>query len=210
MGSILDDIHSPKDCLLLIAFPLSREAFMSDLESNSPKDYAKTTAKRFKLKPWALYDYHHSALLKCINDTAAAVSQLGATVKLNTELKNLAELSAFKVVNLQAHYNDGLQQIELSDGLHAVEAVVSAFDSRFAGILDLSVCNSTILQDLLKAQFGDQFYIKANRELAEIRYHLVMYKQTIRLLAGSKSNYLVESITLRKKMIEHINNIEHG
>jgi hypothetical protein len=204
MSNVMSEIHKPEDCLLLLALPLTKDIFLKDLERDSRKDYAKSTAKRYKLLPWALYQYHHLPLINILTSVAKAVSGNGVTVRLSTTLEDLQDLSGFKVVTLVAHYDDEKSLVEFSDSLYTADEVGLHFDQRFSGILDLSVCNSTILQDKLKDIFGDRFFIKANREKAEIKAHLIFYKKVIELLGKSETNYLTETFELRKKLNQYI------
>jgi len=204
MSGILAKVHKPKDCILLVAFPMTEERFINDLKPASSNDYAKSTANRYKLLPRALWQYHHLPLVKVITNVAATVQQQGVTVKLNTSLDDLQELSEFSVVTIVAHFKEASRQIELCDGLHSINTVTSQFDKKFCGVVDLSVCNSVYLQDGIKEKLGDNCLIRANRDPAEIKLHLIMYKQVIAILSQLEVNYLQEMIKFRMNLNQYI------
>lgn len=207
----LNSNTKPANCLLLIAFSLTETEFIKDLSPESIKEYARLTASNYKLLPHFLWLHHHLPLVNAIKNTAAAVERLGVTVQLNTTLKNLQPLAGFDIVTIVAHFNNEKCQIELSDRLHSIDEFVAHTDNNFRGIFDLSVCNSTLLQDRLKEKFGDTCFVKANRDLAEIKIHLVLYKNVIEMLNKFDTNYLTAMMKLKGELNTYIkNHLQHA
>ena len=159
MSNIFDKIHKPKNCLLLIALPVTEGDFYKDLEEASLKDYAKLRARLMKFRPEFLWKIDHLPLVNLLKNTGRIVEQEGVTIKWNVTLKDLNDISSFDIVTLIAHYTNETGQVELYDKLHTVNEVVLSIDEHFRGILDLSVCNSTILQDKIKERFENKCFV---------------------------------------------------
>ena len=204
MSNIFDKIHKPKNCLLLIALPVTEGDFYKDLEDESLKDYAKLRARLMKFRPESLWKIDHLPLVNLLKNTALVVEKAGVTVKWNVCLKDLKDLSNFDVVTLVAHFNNEKKQVELYDKLHSVDDIVANFDETFTGFLDLSVCNSTVLQDKMKEKYEHQFFIKANKGLAELKIHLKIYKAIIQLLSRKDNNYLTTSMRLMSDLNDYV------
>lgn len=205
-GSVLSVIHKPKNCLLLVAFPLTEEEFLNDLRPESPKDYAKMTASKFKFLPHFLWMHNHLPLVKTIKDCAGTVSPLGVTVKLQATPSDLNDISGYSVVTLVAHFNNKQQEVEFSDKLYSIDEVAGMADENFRGVFDLSVCNSKFLQDKLKDKYGDRCFVKANIDLAEIKIHLILYKNVIEMLSKFETNYLTAMLNLKRQLNSYANN----
>jgi hypothetical protein len=81
-------------------------------------------------------------------------------------------------------------RIELSDGLHTAQAIIDRIPRRFAGLVDLTVCNSVLLGELIKRQRPDCLIVM-NRETTELRVRAVLYRHQLRYLATDPSrNYI--------------------
>ena len=198
----INAIHKPSDCLLLSAFALTEQEFNNELKEETDKDYAKGVLSKYKFLPQHLYKYKHNRLVQTIEKVGEKVQQLGVTVKLHAKLEDLHNLTSFKVITLIAHFNDNRKLIELSDKLHTTQQFVDAVDKNFQGFWDLSVCNSIHLQDCLKNEFGDQCIVRANKGLAEIKFHLVLYQNIIERLHKIDANYYAEMINLRLQLVQ--------
>jgi hypothetical protein len=204
MSGFLNILHRPEECVMLVAFPLTEEQFINDLKPESQKDYAKQEAKKYHFTPHYLWEYDQVPLVKVIEDTCTAVQQRGVTVIQRAMLEDFRNLFGLRVVTPFAHYNRDLEQIELCDRLHPADEIVDAFDSRYSGYCDLSVCNSIILQDKLKAKFGDAVHARASKRTVEIKVHLILYKYLIESLSKKSQNYLVEQIKQRTLFFEYL------
>lgn len=79
--------------------------------------------------------------------------------------------------------------VELRDGLHPIPELARAVREGLAGIFDLSLCNSAILERALKAARQSCLLI-INRQLAAIDARMIRYKLIIGALARAPAPFL--------------------
>ena len=91
-------------------------------------------------------------------------------------------------------------RLELWDDLLDVEQFVALVPETFGGVLDLTVCNSTILGHRL--QFERSCRALVNRQPASLRFRAVVYQETIELLHQGQTDYVAAVLTARSKVGE--------
>jgi len=276
---------SPADCAIVVAIPLTREAFLEDLDPSAPKDFAKHIARHTPgLRAEAVWDCYRPVAERCrrvLGDIAAT----GATVVEGGTLSDLqALLAQKKVVTLVGHWRfppigpddivdlggilrrlrepeseierhiaQGLQEvcreileqrerealasaltnlldptvrfyvgprkiemgdeappplrftrllleevffdelrpagvIELRDGLHTAAAFIESIPPLFAGVIDLTVCNSVILGEAIKRKRGGCL-VAVNEKPASLLLRLVRHKYVMHALASTPARF---------------------
>jgi hypothetical protein len=91
--------------------------------------------------------------------------------------------------------------VEFRDGLHTVREVAEAVVEGFDGILDMSICNSAILERAIKSRNRSCLVI-VNETRAHIASKMIRYKLIIQELDRAPSGYVdvvrrVHSVKLR-------------
>jgi hypothetical protein len=80
------------------------------------------------------------------------------------------------------------RSVEMSDGMRSVREVVEAIPKGFAGLLDLTTCNSVILGKAIKARHPD-CVVAMNRYATPLHVRMPLYKLVIQDLAQRPSPY---------------------
>lgn len=88
--------------------------------------------------------------------------------------------------------------IELADGLASLDAVANCFTDRFQEILDLSVCNSILLGELVKMR-SPRCLVVATRLPASVIYRAVFYRSLFKALHRGRP-YIPTMEKLRAKI----------
>lgn len=96
-----------------------------------------------------------------------------------------------------AKYVAASSAIELSDGLRSIGEFVSKIPSDFCGVLDLTLCNSAVLGNAIKAN-RPEVTVVMNRFAASARSRLILYLATVRELKRRPSLYGEASVNVRK------------
>jgi hypothetical protein len=94
-------------------------------------------------------------------------------------------------IMLEDCFGDAMRRaplIELCDGLKTVDALLAAIPPQFAGVLDLSVCNSFALGESIKRKRPDCLIIE-NVFLARIDLRLARYALVVNQLAQRPARY---------------------
>jgi hypothetical protein len=89
-------------------------------------------------------------------------------------------------------------RVELSDGLYSAEEFRSAIPSKFTGVLDLTVCNSVRLGEVIKKTRTCSCIAHANP--VDLDFHLAFYKQFLMLLTKHPANYVESYQALRHEL----------
>jgi hypothetical protein len=84
-------------------------------------------------------------------------------------------------------------QLELADGLHAVEAIHTAIDPAFRGVIDLSCCTSSVLGTYLKLVRGDTLQVIMGDHLIVPAPQLRLIERTLELLTLQTSARYVDA-----------------
>ena len=79
-----------------------------------------------------------------------------------------------------AHITAG-RSIEFIDGMHTVEELAGTVPETFCGILDLTICNSVIVGEVIK-HFHPDCRVAVNRYPTELHVRMVFYKLAINAL----------------------------
>lgn len=79
--------------------------------------------------------------------------------------------------------------IEFSEGMYSVRELMSAVPDDFSGVLDLTVCNSVIIGEVVK-NFRPDCIVAVNRYPAELYVRMAFYKQAITLLSRHPAPYM--------------------
>jgi len=96
---------------------------------------------------------------------------------------------------------EGGSSVEFSDGLFSIHDVVRAVPADFAGILDLTVCNSIMLGEEIRKKCDDCVVI-INEKAASFDFRFALYRQIIRSLSRNPQSFLDVVIGLRKQLAE--------
>ncbi len=88
--------------------------------------------------------------------------------------------------------------VELEDGLWPVPAIDAALPLQFQ-TLDLTVCDSVLLADVLRARRTDGI-ILANAHPTTPDFRLALYRETVRLMVRHGSSYHEAGIRLRRSL----------
>jgi hypothetical protein len=80
------------------------------------------------------------------------------------------------------------RSVEMSDGMRSVQEVVQAVPEGFAGLLDLTTCNSVILGKAIKAHHPECI-VAMNRYAIPLHVRMPLYKLVIQDLAACPSPY---------------------
>lgn len=191
---------SPPDCVLLVAIPLTQREFLCDLTRTDGGDFAKSYARQFYgMRPeilWANYREQAGTVERAMSRVAAH----GAHVIANATLADLGPaLSSHKVSTLVAHWRH--DAIELRDAMHPTNAVLSRIPQDFSGLLDLSVCQCELFGMAVKrARSGCN--VRISRGRVSLGLQMLLYAETIGLLAEEPTSFIDASHRLRKKLLE--------
>lgn len=82
--------------------------------------------------------------------------------------------------------------IEFSDRLYTVREVINSVPLKFNGIIDLTICNSVLISEVIK-KYRPDCLIAVNRYKAELVARLLIYKETIKDLRKGKP--FIDSLT---------------
>ncbi len=203
MGTLLTEITRPADCLLAIALPVSEQAIMHDISLGDEKDFARhllrSTGAQDAADLW--HNRGYGAFMTRFTQNLLELQSLGITVMPIFKLSDLRDICmpdkpAYRVVTLFAHWSNGCNRVELSDGLHAAETVATSIHPDYKGIFDLTVCHSVEMQKAIKS-VRPGCIVMANERTANLQFRAVFYKNLIKLLAIKPLNYLDAYTELR-------------
>ena len=99
-----------------------------------------------------------------------------------------------------AGYVEEGNRLELWDDLLDVEQLFALVPENFGGVLDLTVCNSTLLGHRL--QFERSCRALVNRRPASLRFRAVVYQETIELLHRGLTDYVAAVLAVHSKVGE--------
>jgi hypothetical protein len=193
----------PAECALAFAIPTTAEEFVADLAAGPAKDFAAHVTRRAAAATdadrRALFDASpYPPALAILDGVAADAAAHGVTVVRRLDLDALPGLlGRFAVITLVTHCTGEL--VEFFDGMHPVADMVTRVPYRSGAILDLSMCNSAVPADAVKARHPE-WEVGSNRRVLELRKSLILYKHRIRLLAASPVNYIDADMAFRKAL----------
>jgi hypothetical protein len=189
----------PADCALVVTVPLERAEFMADIYSGTDFLDQFRARQRTRLLEvlWTIYEANVATAATII----ARARGRGVTVCERSGLGDFARcLEQYAVVTLVAHWRPAPQDragaadriggpgVEFVDGVAGVERIVAAIPAGFSGVLDLSVCNSTLLAEEVRRHrhFG---LVIANACPATLDTRMDLYDAAMRLVQHEGVSY---------------------
>jgi len=190
-GGVMRRGHdAPRDCGLAITLPFGREPFLADAR-NAGKDFVRSWEAASGLSAGRLWP-KYARMLEHANLACAEARDLGVAVAAGATLDAWTELVASKrIVTLVAHWTERADGdwIEFADGLVPVDTLTSRLPRGYNGVLDLATCQSTRAVASI-TRVHRRCTVLANHEETEIDARLVMYRQTLRILATEHTIYV--------------------
>jgi hypothetical protein len=89
--------------------------------------------------------------------------------------------------------------VEFHDGFHSLEAIEAVLPERLDGTLDLTVCESVHLGELLRARRPGGV-IMSNAEPTTLDFRLALYRQTLALMTRRDIPYIDAALMLRRHL----------
>lgn len=130
--------------------------------------------------------------LRSSDSSANPIHRLEYVMQLNREALEKA---------FPGEYTGG-SRVEFFDRLCSINEVVEQITPEYAGLLDLTICNSILLGEAIKRQ-RRHCTIVANQNPATFDFRLIFYKYVIKELARCNNSYLDVVIKLRKRLTRH-------
>ena len=90
-------------------------------------------------------------------------------------------------------------RVEFSDGLHTITDVVAHLPVDFAGVLDLSVCNSVFLAEVVRRHCPKCRRVVANEDPTMPRFRLINCKYAYKIITSGARDYLAVLSELRER-----------
>jgi hypothetical protein len=194
-------------CLLGITLPLNKNRFFKELESDSPKDFAKwiINTKIPCHQKKAKWEYWEREVIKPFKELKVIVEKLGICVVEDFSLSHLRLIKDFDVVTIIGHWLESCEIVEMSDDVYSAIEFVNSIPKNTECMLDLTICNSAILLDKIKKQFQNMI-VFGNTNLVPYSIALDTYKCVIYEMQQDKSlNYLDATVLVRKKIMNIFN-----
>jgi hypothetical protein len=89
--------------------------------------------------------------------------------------------------------------VEFNDDFHSLEAIEAVLPERLDGTLDLTVCESVHLGELLRARRAGGV-IMSNAEPTTLDFRLALYRQTLALMVRREIRYIDAALMLRRHL----------
>lgn len=179
MTSASEKSVKPEDCGLAFGLPLTEDEVRSGLEESSAKHWVKHFSACYgNPQPERLWpDYYVREVAAPASQLIQTVKKMGVTVYRNCSLAQLSGIAErHSVLTLVSHWIED-EAIELSDGVHPVDLVASAFPAGYKKVLDLMICQSIRLADAIKRRFPDCACL-CNSKPTRLKPKLFLYGQT--------------------------------
>lgn len=195
-----DKITKPANCLLAIALPLTKVDFINDLD-NENKDYARSRNEHFKqcYEKDALWEIDHLPFIQFYNKTKKELIGCGLNIIENFKIADLKEIDKFDVTTFITHSIKEKKQVEFYDGLFYDFEFVENMPTNYEKIIDLTICNSTFLIEIIKNKYT-KCNIIANENSANLEHRLALFKYLIKTLYKGDLNYIEESVKVRSRL----------
>jgi hypothetical protein len=146
--TITSEIIKPRDCIIALGIPQTREAFQRD-KASRVASYASYYSN------WIHYETCITTPLSKLMDLAQNL-QLDVVPELTcSKVHSLFEAPAHKVVIIISHYDQTRGTIELSDIDLGLPEFVETIPTDFIGFLDSPCCNVEELGILLRQRRAD-------------------------------------------------------
>jgi len=175
-------VVKPRDCVVALGIPTTREAFFHALRTPQGRDFIPN-----RCPDWQ--DYYFQ-IASYTDRLVPLLEQLGAEVVRDVPLKGFGELlrrEQHSVVILFSHWHG--EAVEFADGLAPVSAIIREVPNSFRGIIDLCVCHP----DSLALQLGDKWphsVVKFTSVETTPAFWLYIYLFVMRILNHEDTTYL--------------------
>jgi len=186
----------PADCALVVTVPLERAEFMADIRSGTDflDQFRGRQRTRLLEVLWTAYEASvatTATIVACARRRGVIVCTRGGLIDFTRCLERCA------VVTLVAHWRSARVRaneiedpagVEFVDGVAGVETIVAAIPVAFSGVLDLTVCNSTLLAEEVRRRrrFG---LVIANAFPATLDARMDLYDAAIQLVQHEGVSY---------------------
>lgn len=91
--------------------------------------------------------------------------------------------------------------VEFADGFYSVREILAGFPVQFTGVLDLTVCQSALLAEEVRAKCR-RCLVLCNVDLTEIDFRLALYAQVIDVLAVKPQPFEDAVIKVRRSLVK--------
>lgn len=129
------------------------------------------------------------------SDSPPALKALGRTTRLHYEI-----YSRRQVIDRISSFRGG-PSVEFSSGFAGLNDVVTSIPTEFAGLLDLTVCNSVMLAESIR-RLRPRCLALANEDLAFLDFRLALYAEVLRNLVRQPEPYEDLVFRIRKELKE--------
>lgn len=204
MNQIADKPVKPGNCFLGICLPLSKQDYITSLDNDNNKSYAKIRRKLLQFNIDSLWEHDHLPLVHLINDIKLKLQRLGVTVKTDFSLSDIASIAHYEVAAILAHYDDVKDEIELFDNQYKSDIIIDRIPVDYNGIIDLTMCQSTRVQMQIKARIKNCLVV-ANKMNASPEFRLLCYYNTVSLLGKEDISYVDAITKIRVSLLKSIN-----
>jgi len=181
-----------KKVLILIAIPVDKKGF-DEIKKDNVSDFLMNC-------DWNTYSKTTARIAKFMKEA----SGLGADVVIANSIEELHNADDYDAVTLFAHHIIDSEEIELNGKRYQLDDVVNAMPESFSGILDLSSCNSTMMQVKLKCRCPECKII-ATKVKTSLGLRVVLCGDTLKVMARNHDmSYLdafKKAVELRLEMV---------
>ena len=115
--------------------------------------------------------------VRLISSVTKELRNFGVTVLENFKFNDLMKITDYEIFTIVAHWIEKDRKIEFFDGLYSSTDIINKIPIDYKGILDLTICNSTLLQNELKRKRTN--IVIANKQPATLEFRLILYKNVI-------------------------------
>lgn len=95
-------------------------------------------------------------------------------------------------------------RVEFYDRCYTIDEIAAAFPVDYNAIFDLSICNSLLLAEAIRARCGSAA-ILCNKYPASLKFKLILYKHMIKWIHTHDDTWIDADIKIRKALIEKKN-----
>lgn len=195
----------PADCGLLISVPVDTVSFRERLERR--RGYVADMAREYGWTPrsadaaWTLYERVGADPVRRATDRCV---ELGVAVIADAHLRDLRPCcERHPVVTLFAHCDSSDPDhalVEFAEGLVPLVRVVEEIPDAFAGVIELALCRSWRLGEVVKTMRPDSLVI-VHRDEIRPAFRAPFYRAVIEELAQRPRRYTDVVIDLAKELL---------
>jgi hypothetical protein len=197
MNSLFDHPTTPSNCTLGLALPTSLDELHQHLAQPEKYDFATHLGHLYGSdEAIQIWEAGYQALSRKITSTLSEVEEHGVQIIRGLKLGDLRYLREGAVTTLIAHWGEQQSGVELADGIHSPGTIAEAMPENYRGVLDLTVCYSSILLDTIKRSHPNCIVV-ANKGAAILEFRLIFYKYLIRMMATKSIHYVDATTQLR-------------